>query len=56
MKEGTPNNKLRDIDDEKIDFRELLFKYIIHWPWFVGAVIICLIGAWGVFAYDHSCL
>lgn len=25
---------------------ELTFKYIIHWPWFVGAVLVCLIGAW----------
>ena len=47
MKEETPNNKQREIEDEKIDFRELLFKYLIHWPWFVGAVIVCLIGAWG---------
>ena len=47
MKEETPNNKLREIDDEKVDFRELVFKYLIHWPWFVGTVVICLIGAWG---------
>ena len=32
--------------EEQIDFRTLLFKYIIHWPWFVGAVLLCLVGAW----------
>lgn len=32
--------------EEQIDFRALLFKYIIHWPWFVGAVLLCLVGAW----------
>lgn len=45
MKE-TANERLRESDDEKIDFQEILFKYIIHWPWFVGAVLVCLIGAW----------
>ena len=24
----------------------MLFKYLIHWPWFVGAVIVCLISAY----------
>ena len=47
MKEETPTNKLREIEDEKVDFRELIFKYLIHWPWFAGAVILCMIGAWG---------
>ncbi|MBD3590211.1 polysaccharide biosynthesis tyrosine autokinase [Bacteroides sp. GM023] len=46
MKEETANERLRESDDEKIDFQEILFKYIIHWPWFVGAVLVCLIGAW----------
>ena len=32
--------------EEQIDFRTLLFKYIIHWPWFVGAVLLCFVGAW----------
>lgn len=32
--------------DENIDIREILFKYLIHWPWFVGVVIVCIIGAW----------
>lgn len=33
-------------NEEKIDLQEVLFKYLIHWPWFVGAVLVCLIGAW----------
>ncbi|HJA57207.1 MAG TPA: polysaccharide biosynthesis tyrosine autokinase [Candidatus Bacteroides intestinigallinarum] len=32
--------------EENIDVKELLFKYLIHWPWFVGAVVACLIAAW----------
>lgn len=46
MKEEIINERHPDAADEKIDIQELLFKYIIHWPWFVGAVLICLVGAW----------
>ena len=46
MKEANQNSKEREIAEEQIDFRALLFKYIIHWPWFVGAVLLCLVGAW----------
>ena len=41
MKEANQNSKEREIAEEQIDFRALLFKYIIHWPWFVGAVLLC---------------
>lgn len=50
MKEERVSDRQREDDEEKIDVQELLFKYIIHWPWFVGAVIVCLMGAW---AYLH---
>ena len=46
MKEENQNGKERQMAEEQIDFRTLLFKYIIHWPWFVGAVLLCLVGAW----------
>ena len=46
MKEENQNGKERQIAEEQIDFRALLFKYIIHWPWFVGTVLLCLVGAW----------
>ena len=46
MKEEFANERQREADDEKIDIQEVPFKYIIHWPWFVGAVLVCLIGAW----------
>ena len=45
MKE-TDFNEAQESKEEKIDVKELLFKYLIHWPWFVGAVIACLIAAW----------
>ena len=46
LKEENQNGKERQMAEEQIDFRTLLFKYIIHWPWFVGAVLLCLVGAW----------
>lgn len=46
MKEEIVNERQGETEDEKIDIQQLLFKYIIHWPWFVGAVLVCLIGAW----------
>lgn len=47
MKEETIDNKTHEGADERIDIQQLLFKYIIHWPWFVGTLIVCLVGAWG---------
>lgn len=47
MKEEFENRNLQEIDEERVDIRELFFKYLIHWPWFVASVIACLIGAWG---------
>ena len=46
MKEEIVNERQCETEDEKIDIQQLLFRYIIHWPWFVGAVLVCLIGAW----------
>ena len=46
MKEEIANDRRRETDDGKIDIQELLFRYIIHWPWFVGTVLVCLVGAW----------
>jgi len=46
MKEKLTNEKLRETDDKEIDIKELLFKYLIHWPWFAGAVVVCLIAAY----------
>ena len=40
MKEVNQYEKEYDMNEEQIDFRALLFKYIIHWPWFIGAILI----------------
>lgn len=47
MKENSYENNMDELDEEKVNYQELLFRYIIHWPWFVASILICLIGAWG---------
>ena len=46
MKEKLYDNNMNELDEEKVNYQELLFKYIIHWPWFVASVLVCLVGAW----------
>lgn len=33
--------------EEQINIQEILFRCIIHWPWFVVSVIVCVALAWG---------
>ncbi|WP_073346012.1 GumC family protein [Bacteroides congonensis] len=33
--------------EEQINIQEILFRYLIHWPWFVVSVIVCVAVAWG---------
>ncbi len=33
--------------EEQINIQEILFRYLIHWPWFVVSVIVCIAVAWG---------
>ncbi|WP_455614558.1 GumC family protein [Bacteroides congonensis] len=33
--------------EEQVNIQEILFHYLIHWPWFVVSVIICIACAWG---------
>lgn len=46
MKEENRYENMQEAKEEKVDIQEILFKYLIHWPWIVGAVVICLITAW----------
>ena len=40
-------DKLGEQSEEQINIQELLFRYLIHWPWFVISIIICIACAWG---------
>ena len=40
-------DKLGEQSEEQVNIQELLFRYLIHWPWFVASIIICIACAWG---------
>lgn len=39
--------KLGEQPEEQVNIQEIIFRYLIHWPWFVASVIICIASAWG---------
>lgn len=39
--------KYREQPEEQANIQEILFRYLIHWPWFVVAVVLCIASAWG---------
>ena len=42
------NNLTPQQPEEEVNIQELLFRYLIHWPWFVASVLFCVVCA---FAY-----
>ena len=42
------NNVTPQQPEEEVNIQELLFRYLIHWPWFVASVLFCVVCA---FAY-----
>ncbi len=46
--EENRNNVTPQQSEEELNIQELLFRYLIHWPWFIASVIICVVCA---FAY-----
>lgn len=39
-------DRRNEAKEEEINIQEILFRYLIHWPWFIASVIICIIFAW----------
>lgn len=46
--EENRNNVTPQQPEEELNIQELLFRYLIHWPWFVASVLFCVVCA---FAY-----
>ena len=38
-------------EEDRIDFQEIIFKYLSYWKWIVGSVVICMIGAFFYLRY-----
>jgi tyrosine-protein kinase Etk/Wzc len=44
---------LSQAENEKpVDYKALLFEYLMYWPWFVVCLIVCLAGAWCYLRYQ----
>ena len=39
-------------NEKPIDYKAILFEYLMYWPWFVACLIICLAGAWCYLRYQ----
>lgn len=46
MKEDLYDDFYLEEKEEKTDVKAILFRYLIHWPWFAACIILCLAGAW----------
>ena len=46
--EENKNNVGTPQPEEEVNIQELLFRYLIHWPWFVASILFCVVCA---FAY-----
>ena len=31
---------------KKTDFKEILYRYLIHWPWIAASLVLCLAATW----------
>lgn len=38
--------KRNEMDEEQINIQQIIFRYLIHWSWFVISVVVCVILAW----------
>lgn len=40
-------NEMREGQSEdQVNIQEILFRYLIHWPWFVVSLLLCIVCAW----------
>lgn len=54
MKEDLYDDLYLEEKEEKTDFKAILFKYAIHWPWFLACTLLCMAGAWIYLCYTPS--
>ena len=54
MKEDLYDDLYLEEKEEKTDFKAILFKYAIHWPWFLACTLLCMAGAWLYLCYTPS--
>lgn len=46
-------DELLQTENEKpVDYKAILFEYLMYWPWFVACLLVCLVGAWCYLRYQ----
>lgn len=46
-------DELLQTENEKpVDYKAILFEYLMYWPWFVACLLVCLAGAWCYLRYQ----
>ena len=39
-------------NEKPVDYKALLFEYLMYWPWFVACLLVCMVGAWCYLRYQ----
>lgn len=43
---------LQTENENPVDYKALLFEYLMYWPWFVACLLVCIVGAWCYLRYQ----
>lgn len=39
-------------NENPVDYKAILFEYLMYWPWFVACLLVCIVGAWCYLRYQ----
>ena len=39
-------------NEKPVDYKAILFEYLMYWPWFVACLLVCMVGAWCYLRYQ----
>lgn len=39
-------------NEKPVDYKAILFEYLMYWPWFVACLLVCIVGAWCYLRYQ----
>lgn len=52
MSDEKYDDLFQDEDEKPIDYKAILFEYLMYWPWFVACLLVCIAGAWCYLRYQ----
>lgn len=39
-------------NEKPVDYKAILFEYLMYWPWFVACLLVCIVGTWCYLRYQ----